>query len=295
MSMAMRRLICLGLAMGVWLMPGCGSSESDSREYALQGQILSVTADRKEANVKHDEIKGFMPAMTMPYKVREAKEFESVMPGDLISATLVVLSNDAYLKNVKKTGTSPLEKAPEEVKEVATSGFELLKDGQPVPTSPFIDQDGRKIDFRRAFEGKAVALTFTYTACPMPTFCPLMDRNFVAMQEKLEADPAFRGHLVTVSIDPENDKPAVLKKHAAKLGANPKTWTFLTGNRDDIDQFAARLGLSTTRAMTDPRDITHNLRTAIIDRQGNLVKVFTGNEWTPDQVLADMKVLVGVD
>jgi protein SCO1/2 len=290
----MRRLMCFGLAMSVWILPGCGSPESDSREYALQGQILSVTADRKEANVKHDEIKGFMPAMTMPYKVREAREFEDVAPGDLISATLVVVSNDAYLKDVKKTGSAPLEKAPA-VTEVASSGFELLKDGQPVPTSAFIDQDGRKVDFRRAFEGKAVALTFTYTACPMPTFCPLMDRNFVAMQEKLEADPAFKGHLVTVSIDPLNDKPAVLKKHAVKLGANPKTWTFLTGNRDDIDQFAARFGLSAARAMTDQKDITHNLRTAIIDRQGNLVKVFTGNEWTPDQVLADMKVLVGVD
>ena len=292
--MGMHRLLCLALAASIAVLPGCTSKDEDAREYPLQGQILSVTPDHKEANVKHEEIKGFMPAMTMPYKVRDAKEFDGLVPGDLIQATLVVVSNDAYLKGVKKTGNAPVEKPPEE-QPTASSGFELLKDGQAIPTSPFVDQNGKKIDFRSHFEGKALALTFTYTSCPMPTFCPLMDRNFVAMQEKLEADPAFKGHLVTVSIDPLNDRPAVLKKHAAKVGANPQTWTFLTGDRDDIDKFAARFGLSTTRAMNDPRDITHNLRTAIIDRQGNLVKVFTGNEWTPDQVLADMKVLVGVD
>jgi protein SCO1/2 len=293
--MGLKRLLSVALAIGLAVLPGCSSADKDAREYPLQGQILSVTPDHKEANVKHEEIKGFMPAMTMPYKVRDAKEFEGLAEGDLITATLVVVSNDAYLKGVKKTGNAPVEKPPEEQPITASSGFELLKDGQPVPTMPFIDQDGNKIDFRQEFEGKAVALTFTYTSCPLPTFCPLMDRNFAAMQERLEADPAFKGHLVTVSIDPLTDKPPVLKKHAAKVGANPETWTFLTGDRDDIDKFAARFGLNTARAMENQKDITHNLRTVIIDRQGNLVKGFIGNEWTPDQLLADMKVLVGVD
>jgi protein SCO1/2 len=291
----MKHLMCSVLAISLAVLPGCTGGDEDAREYQLQGQILAVTPDHKEANVKHEEIKGFMPAMTMPYKVRDAKEFERLAAGDLITATLVVVSNDAYLKDVKKTGNAPVEKPPEEQPMTASSGFELLKEGQPIPTMTFIDQDGNKIDFRRHFEGKALALTFTYTSCPMPTFCPLMDRNFAAMQERLEADPAFKGHLVTVSIDPLTDKPPVLKKHAAKVGAHPQTWTFLTGDRDEIDKFAMRLGLSAQRAMENQKDITHTLRTAIVDRQGNLVKVFVGNEWTPDQVLADMKFLVGVD
>jgi protein SCO1/2 len=87
----------------------------------------------------------------------------------------------------------------------------------------------------------------------------------------------------------------VLKKHAATLGADPRLWTFLTGDRDDIDQWAMRFGVSISRAMNDAKDITHNLRTAIIDRQGNLVQLYTGNEWTPEQVLADVKVMVGID
>jgi len=95
-------------------------------------------------------------------------------------------------------------------------------------------------------------------------------------------------HLVSVSFDPVVDTPPVLKEHARTLGADPKRWTFLTGDRDEIDQFAARFGVTVTRALNDPRDITHNLRTAIVDADGNFVKAYIGNEWTPDQVFADL-------
>jgi protein SCO1/2 len=235
-----------------------------------------------------------MPAMTMPYKVRDTKELSGLKAGDLISARLVVLSNDAYLEAVKKLGEAPLDKPPEE-RPAASSGFELLKDGQPVPDMPFVDQNGRKVELPRSFRGKTIALTFTYTRCPMPTFCPLMDRNFAVMQEKLKADPAFKTQLVTISIDPKSDTPAVLKEHARKLGADPTLWTFLTGDRDDIDKFASRFGLSVTRGLTDQSDITHTLRTVIIGPAGNLVKTYIGNEWNPDKVVADMKALAGAD
>ena len=59
-------------------------------------------------------------------------------------------------------------------------------------------------------------MTFIYTQCPLPTFCPLMDRHFVTIQEQLKDDPALtKVHLVTVSFDPITDTPPVLKKHAA--------------------------------------------------------------------------------
>jgi protein SCO1/2 len=96
---------------------------------------------------------------------------------------------------------------------------------------------------------------------------------------------------VTVSFDPVTDTPPVLKAHARRLEADLKRWTFLTGDRDEIDQFAARFGVSVTRALNDPRDITHNLRTGIVDANGRLVKVYTGNEWSPDQVLEDLKTV----
>jgi protein SCO1/2 len=126
----------------------------------------------------------------------------------------------------------------------------------------------------------------------MPAFCPLMDRHFKTIQEKIAADPALQTvQLVSVSFDPVTDTPPVLKAHATKLGADPKRWTFVTGDRDDIDRFAMRFGVSVARDLKNPIDITHNLRTAIVDAKGTLVKAYTGNEWQPDQVLSDLKAV----
>jgi protein SCO1/2 len=268
-------------------MVACGAS--DAREYTLQGQVLTIAPDRMQADIKHEEIKGFMAAMTMPYKVRDAKEFAGLKPGDLFTSTLVVVPNDAYLKDVKKVGEAPLATPSVSSAPSASSGFELLKPGEPVPETPLLDQEGRTRSFA-SLKGSTVVLTFIYTQCPLPTFCPLMDRHFVTIQEQIKADPALaRVHLATVSFDPATDTPPVLKKHAEQLGADTARWTFFTGDRDSVDQFASRFGVSIARDLSDPKNITHNLRTAIIDQDGRLVKVYTGNEWTPEQVLADLK------
>jgi protein SCO1/2 len=262
---------------------------SGTRTYTLQGQVLEVAPDREQAVVKHEEIKGLMPAMTMPYKVVDRTQLKDITPGDLINATLVIVSNDAYLSEVRKVGQAPLEKPAE--KPSASSGFELLKPGEAIPDVELINQDGKKQRFS-SFHGGPVALTFIYTSCPLPTFCPLMDRHFASNQRELDKDPALaRVHLVSVSFDPITDTPAVLKKHANTLSADPARWTFFTGDRDEIDRFGARFGVTISRALDDPLNIAHNLRTVIIDADGKLVKVYTGNEWTPAQVLADLRSL----
>jgi protein SCO1/2 len=268
------------------------SNAPERRTFTLQGQVQSLDMPRKLVIVKHEEIKGFMPAMTMPYEAEDAKALESLAPGDLINASLVVFSNGAHLIDIKKVGTAPLEKPPAEVPNpTASSGFELLRPGDAVPDGKFVDQDGKKLNFS-AFKGTPVAMTFIYTKCPLPTFCPLMDRHFAALQKSLKADAAMNAvRLVTVSFDPATDTPAVLKEHAKGLGADPARWTFLTGDRDEVDQFSARFGVSVGRALTDARDITHNLRTVIIGADGKLVKIYTGNDWTPDQILKDLKAL----
>jgi protein SCO1/2 len=287
----MRASFVLSLCL-VAFAAGC-SKAPEQRTFTLQGQVQSLDAAHKLVIVKHEEIKGFMPAMTMPYEVAEATAMNGLAPGDLINAKLVVFSNGAHLTDIRKVGTAPLEKPPADVPDppTASSGFELLRPGDAVPDGKFLDQDGKATTFA-AFKGSPVAMTFIYTRCPLPTFCPLMDRHFVTLQKTLKADPALESaKLVTVSFDPTTDTPAVLMKHARSLDADLARWTFLTGDRDDVDQFAARFGVSVSRALNDARDITHNLRTAIVGADGKLVKVYTGNDWSPDQVLADLKTL----
>ena len=278
----------------VLLLAAACTKSPDERRFTLQGQILSIAPNRQEATIKHEEIKGLMPAMTMPYKVKEQRLLDGLTPGDLIAARLVIVPNDAYLVDITKVGEAPLEKAPVDAV-VPSSAPELLKPGDPVPTATFVDQDGKKRRFD-SFKGQTVVLTFIYTRCPLPTFCPLMDRHFASIQKRLKEEPALAAangpvHLVSISFDPATDTPAVLKRHGQMLGADPKTWTFLTGDRDEIDRFASRFGVSVVRAVNDQRDITHNLRTAIIGRDGKVLTIYTGNEWTPDEVLSDLKSL----
>ena len=267
-------------------------TKSNQRTFTLQGQVLAVEPTRKQLIIKHEDIKDFMPAMTMPYEVRDEKLLNGIAAGDLINATLVVVSNGAYLSAIKKVGEAPLEKPPAEAPNPpASSGFELLKPGEAVPDAAFVDQNDKKRRFSD-FNGAPIVMTFIYTKCPLPTFCPLMDRHFATLQTSLKSDPALNAvRLVTVSFDPITDTPAVLKAHARKLDADLSRWTFLTGDRDEIDRFAARFGVSISRAMNDARDITHNLRTAIIGADGKVIKVYTGNDWSPAQILADLKRL----
>src|SRR2546428_582580 len=236
----------LHLVFSLWLAivaAACVKS-SDQRQYTLQGQVISVTANHQEATIKHEEITGLMPAMTMPYKVRDAKLLDGIAPGDLITARLIVVPNDAYLTDMKKVGRAPLETPRPVSTEAAPSassasaGVELLKPGDAGPHARFVDQNGRTRAFS-SFRGSTIVLTFIYTRCPMPTFCPLMDRHFASIQKKLKDDPALaaagRVHLVSVSFDPATDAPPVLKNHAKRLEGDPKTWTFLTGDRDEVD------------------------------------------------------------
>ncbi len=281
--------VVLFLIATVALSDAC-ANKTDEHSYTLQGQVLSIDAAHKSVTVKHEEIKGFMPAMTMPYEVQDAKTLNTIAPGDLINATLVVFANGAHLTAVNKVGSAPLEKPPAEAPmPTASSGFELLKPGEAVPNANFVDQDGNKRAFAD-FKGSRVVMTFIYTECPMPTFCPLLDRRFAAMQKPLAENAATQDvRLVSVSFDPATDTPPVLKAHARRLNADPERWTFLTGDRDDVDRFAARFGVQVSRALNDARDITHNLRTVIIDKDGKLLKVYTGNDWTPEQILGDLK------
>src|SRR5215467_7136631 len=144
----------------------------DEHTYALHGQIQSITADRQEAVVKHGEIKGLMPAMSMPYRFKTKAELDRLQPGDVIDGTLVIVSNDAFLTDVKKTGEAPIEKPPAETLVSGSTldkAVKLLQPGDTVPDGAFVNQTGRK-ESLRDFRGSTVVLTFIYTRCPLPTF-----------------------------------------------------------------------------------------------------------------------------
>ncbi len=267
----------------------CAAACSSPPTYQLQGQIVAVDDAKQQLTVKHGDIKNFMPAMTMAYTVKDKSMMAGRTPGDLITATLVVDDSRGYLTSIEVTGHAPLTEPP------PSAGFDLLEPGESVPEIALVDQDGKT---RRVsdWRGQVVAVTFIYTRCPLPDFCPLMDKHFAAIQREAGADPQLKGrvHLVSVSIDPLFDTPAVLREHAARAGARPEDWTFLTGAPEDVRTFGERFGVSVMREGADEGSLIHNLRTAVVDRDGRLVTVFSGNDWSAADLLKQVRHAAGL-
>ena len=263
---------------------GC-SSAPEPRRYELRGQILSVDPARREVLVDHEDIQGFMPAMTMPYKVNDPALLEGKKPGDLFTATLVVEEVNAYLSTLTTTGHAPIANP---AAGPAITDTDFLREGDAVPGDALIDQSGAPRPIT-SLHGHRVALTFIYTRCPLPDFCPLMSKHFAVLQDEVRKSGELRDvRLVSVTLDPEFDTPAVLAAHAKTLSADPNLWYFVTGARDEVLAFAKRFGV-----LTEPGEsaavVVHNLRTAVIDAQGRLVSVHSGSTWTPADLVADLK------
>lgn len=270
--------VCLALVAA-----GCGRQARPARQYELIGQILEVRPATTEVVIKHQDIKNFMPGMTMPFKVSDPALLQGAQAGDLVTATLVVEEVKAYLTTLTKTGHAdlPVAAAPPPAPDV-------LEPGDTVKDAPLVDQDGKARPWA-SWRGHRVAVTFMYTRCPLPDFCPMMDRHFAAVQKALAARPDMADvRLISATLDPGYDTPAVLKAHARTLGADPKRWTFVTAAPADAHVFGEQFGIFVERNPDSPIELTHNLRTAVVDAEGRLVRVHNGTNWTPDQLVADL-------
>ena len=263
---------------------------SSAKHYEMRGQILAVNRDKLEILVKHEEIPGLMPAMTMPWKVERASMLDNLGPGDLITTELEVANNQGVITKITKLGTAKPDMPPAASTE---PGVQLLRPGDRVPNQTFIDQEGRTRDVGDIRGGRAMAITFIYTKCPIPTFCPMMDRQFAEAQTLIRGRGlADKVRLLSVSFDPKHDTPPVLRQHAQSLNFDPKVWTFVTGAREEIDRFAESFGLTLIRGEApNPDEIGHTLRTAIVDREGRLVKSYSGADWAAADLVAELENL----
>jgi protein SCO1/2 len=276
--------ILMALALAACTVVGACSRQPEYRQYELQGQILAVDPAERRVVIKHGDIKGFMPGMTMPFNVNDAALLDGRQAGDLVTATLSVGDNEAFISSITKTGTAPLE---EQIQVTATEGA-ILMPGDVVPDQLVVNQAGTAMPLS-SLRGHRVALTFMYVRCPLPDFCPLMDRNFAAVQKAIKSTPSLADvRLVSVSFDPGYDTPAVLAEHAKKLGADPQIWQFVTATPEEMEKLTRRFGVHVERNAESAIEITHNLRTAVIDPEGRIVKVHSGTDWTPAQLVADL-------
>lgn len=271
--------------LGAVLSAGCSTPEPATKSYQLTGQILAVHPEKQSLTIKHQDIPGYMPGMTMTFVARDASMVQGREPGEMVTATLEVGDTWGRLTAVTVTGKEPIAAMPAEI--ALAQG--LLQAGDTLPDATFTDQDGRARALSE-WRGGPLAITFTYTRCPLPEFCPRIDRNFAETAKAIASDKSLRGRakLLTISFDPGHDTPAVMKAHAKAIGADPAVWTFATGTREQVELFAARFGVAVTRTGDTPEDIMHNLRTIVAGPDGTIRALHSGSEWTSAQLIVDL-------
>jgi protein SCO1/2 len=248
------------------------------RTFQVSGRVREITPATKTVTVAHEEIPGYMPAMTMPLQVRDASLLNGLLVGDEVHFELSVTEVDSWISHLEKVGNGFATLSSDPARNAA--GMAEVQKDETVPDFALKDENGKLVRLSD-FRGKAVVLTFIYTRCPLPNFCPLTSKNFHALQDRLSKAFPGKCHLLSVSIDPKFDTPEVLKGYAALYQADSQAWTFATGTEEQINAVASLFGLVHEQ---ESGLISHNLRTALISADGRLVHLWKSNVWTPYEV-----------
>ena len=285
----MKRALVLTLIALAGVVASCRQGSGNEKRYDLKGTIVSVQPDKRQVTIAHEEVKGYMPGMTMPFTVRKESDMQMLVANAEITATLVVDGKHSWIENLfvvtKQAAGGP----------AARAAVVQAKEGDEVPNYALVNQDAKPIRIKN-YRGKTLLLTFIYTRCPDPEFCTLMSNNFAQIERQLGQDPELyaKTHLLSITFDPEYDQPKVLRSYGAAYTERYEKetfahWEFATGTNDQVKEIAQYFGLSYS-----PIDgkIVHGLRTAIIDPNGKIAKVYTGNEWKTEEVVAELKKTV---
>lgn len=289
---ALTLIVLTMLAGAAVTLVGCdaGPGPSQVQKFALKGKVISLDKEGGQVVVDHEAIPGFMGAMAMPYPVADETVLDKLTPGDEIHADVVVTNGHPKLENIvvdkKSSGPPP---AP-------AGSAHQPQEGEEVPDFALVNQDGKRISLRQ-FRGKAVLLTFIYTRCPLPDYCPLMSTNFSVIEEALKKDPkAFaKTHLLSISFDTKNDTPAVLRKYGAgylQSGGEStfRHWEFTVPPANGMEAMGKFFGLL---VQEEKGQIVHSMSTAIISPDGNIYRWYHGNDWKSADVLKDLVSSLG--
>lgn len=236
------------------------------QSHAGKGVVQSLSPEQRTITIAHGAITGYMPAMTMCFKVKAPAELADIRPRDVVTFTLRVTGEESWVEQVTKTGTAP---AQEPVPIPPPAG---ARRGHPLLYAPFTNELGQVVCLND-FKGQALAITFFFTRCPIPEYCPRLSRNFQEASAKLLAlhDAPTNWHFLSISFDTDFDSPAVLNAYAERYPHDPAHWSFLTGAPAQIRELAAQ---SDAHFEREGAFFNHNFRTLVIDAAGHLQMSF---------------------
>src|SRR5947209_4788517 len=282
--------IAAALALALF---SCARRNPNEKRYPIKGTVVAVNKTDRTATIKHEDIPGYMPGMTMEFKIKGDADLQVMRPGDEITGTLVIDNTSSWIEimtitegGAKLTPTTAVPGEP--------------KPGDEIPDFELMNQDGKRIHLAQ-YRGQALALTFIYTRCPQPDQCTLMSSNFAAIDQELKKQPELyaKTHLLSISFDPDYDTPKVMRSYGSSHTGRYSDetfqhWEFATGTTDEVKGIAQFFGLRYYHdTESGDEQVIHSLRTAVIGPDGKLVKLYRGNEWKPAEIVSDLNTLAG--
>ncbi len=261
-----------------WLTASCGERPNKSapslqvQTHEVKGVIREVKPDGVTALIQHEAISNYMEAMMMPFRAKAPNELAGLQPGDLVTFRLSVTEERSWIDRVRKTGrtnTSPSAIAPELPPETLRQPINVM---EGLSAFTFTNEFGVPVNFRQ-YQGQAIGLTFFFTRCPLPEFCPRLSKNFVSATKKLEALPnsPTNWHFFSISFDTAADTPEVLRRYAKLYDYNSNRWTFLTAPPETIREVTRNFGF---KYKWESGTFNHQFVTVVIDANG-----FTQAAW----------------
>ncbi|WP_175414722.1 SCO family protein [Nibricoccus aquaticus] len=256
-------------------------SAETEKTFTVTG-LIKARLDDGALVIQHEEIPGYMAAMTMRFTPADPREAATLQPGDRVRFRYRVSDDTDVADRFVVTGK-------EAVKTNSTPGNRTrrLKSGDTVPTFSLLDENGNAFT-HAALNDRFTVITFIFTRCPVPEYCPAMALKFGALQKAIAADPALapRVRLLSITLDPEFDRPDILAAYGKAVGANPVHWNFATGEKSQIDSLARAFAVYAER---NGVTLDHTLCTALIGPDGLVLELWRGNAWSLDETLAALR------
>ena len=268
-----------------------------TQTYTADGRVAGIKDGGHTLVVEHEEIPGYMPPMIMPFSVVDSSMTAGLETGDAIQFRLAVSEEDARIIDLRPIADTAVARNPARSttpirqEQDDPDGPQMLQRGDRVPADlTLTNQAGEPVQIGD-YRGQALVLTFIYTRCPLPNYCPLMSKRFATLQPQLREQFGADVQLLSISFDPAYDTPKVLREYASKYTDRLDTWTFATGDSTQVQRATELFGVFTQQKDSD--EITHNLTTALIGPDGRVRRLWRGNDWAPEDVRQAVERVVG--
>ena len=262
----------------VSLAPSCGRRNpspflpailrTNVQEFAVRGVIREVKTDDITVVIHHEAIAGYMEPMTMPFRAKDKNVLAGLQAGDTVSFRLSVADDESWIDQITRLGHAT-DGSSASISSISPTNSRIptsidIVDG--LATFAFTNEFGRAVKFGD-FKGQAIGLTFFFTRCPLPEFCPRLTKNFAAATRKLQALPnaPTNWHFFSISFDTQVDSPAVLRSYAKSYGYDSNRWSFVTSSQTVIDEVARRFNFS---FKNESGTFTHHFFTIVLDANG---------------------------